>query len=93
MQSRVTFSEHAIIRMFERKISADEVLEVIEKGDVIEQYPDDTPYPSKLVSGHPKERPIHVVVAQNEVGNDTIVITVYEPDPDKWEPGFTRRKA
>lgn len=93
MHSRVTFSGHAIIRMFEREIGSDEVLEVIDKGDAIEEYPDDTPYTSKLLSGCYNERPIHGVVARNEAENETIVITVYEPDPEKWESEFTRRRV
>jgi len=35
---------------------------------------------------------MHVVIAQNETENETIVITVYEPDPLKWESDFKRRK-
>jgi hypothetical protein len=35
---------------------------------------------------------MHVVVAVNESSGAKIVITVYEPDPDVWEPGFERRK-
>lgn len=37
------------------------------------------------------ERPIHVVVADTGE-SETIVITVYEPDPELWEPGFERKK-
>jgi hypothetical protein len=37
-------------------------------------------------------RPIHVVVADNPVQQETIVVTVYEPDPTKWEIGFERRR-
>ena len=91
MEPRVTFSEHAIIRMFERDIRADEVVEVAKNGDVVESYDDDTPYPSRLISGSPSGRPIHVVVADNEAEKELIVVTVYEPDPAKWESGFMRR--
>jgi hypothetical protein len=35
--------------MFERNISENEVLSVINKGKTIQDYPDDKPYPSKLV--------------------------------------------
>jgi hypothetical protein len=26
------------------------------------------------------------------VEGHTIVVTVYEPDPEQWEPGFQRRR-
>ena len=31
--------------------------------------------------------PLHVVAADNPEEEDTIVITVYEPEPDQWELG------
>ncbi len=42
--------------------------------------------------GWAAERPIHVVAADNRKVDEIIVITVYEPDPALWEPGFKRRK-
>jgi len=78
--------------MFQRQISADDVRHVLETGAIIEAYPDDHPYPSRLVMGWCGKRPLHVVAADNVEAQETIVITVYEPDPDQWESGFTRRK-
>jgi hypothetical protein len=37
--------------MVERNITATDVREVLANGEVIETYPDDTPYPSQLVLG------------------------------------------
>ncbi len=92
MAARIVFRVHAIQRMFERGITAEDVRDVLETGDTIERYPDDTPYPSRLVLGWRGVRPLHVVVADNQEGNELIVISVYEPDPATWEPGFKRRK-
>ncbi|MFN3477111.1 MAG: DUF4258 domain-containing protein [Candidatus Methylomirabilales bacterium] len=61
-------------------------------GEVIEEYPNDTPYPSRLVLGWRGARPLHVVVADNPDSQETVVITVYEPDPEQREPDFRRRK-
>lgn len=88
----MVFRPHAIQRMFERRISQPQVRHVLETGEVIEDYPEDQPYPSRLVLGWHESRPIHVVAARNDEENETIVITVYEPGPDKWEPDFKRRK-
>ena len=60
-------------------------------GKVIEEYPNDSPYPSCLISGRVNNRPLHVVIAENEIDNELIVITVYEPDPVKWDDNFERR--
>ena len=43
---KITFRVHAIQRMFQRSISVDEVRQVLAIGEVIEDYPGDTPYPS-----------------------------------------------
>lgn len=89
---RLVFRVDAIRRMFERHISAEDARHVLKTGEVIENYPDDTPYPSRLVLGWRMSRPIHVVVADNRDAGETIVITAYEPDPVRWERDFKRRK-
>ena len=38
-------------------------------------------------------RPIQVVVADNAQDKDTIVVTVYKPDRDEWEPDLNREKT
>lgn len=86
------FRIHAIKRMFQRRISQKEVQSVLEAGEVIESYPDDTPYPSHLLLGWVGTRPLHVVAAENSQNEETIVITVYEPNREEWAEGFKRRK-
>ena len=78
--------------MVKRGINGIDVREVLTSGEVIESYPDDTPYPSRLVLGWRGSRPIHVVAAENADADETIVITVYEPDTELWEAGFRRRR-
>lgn len=90
--NRVAFRIHAIKRMFQRRVSVADVKRVLETGETIESYPDDTPHPSRLMLGWIGSRPLHVVVADNPQGQESIVITVYEPDPSEWEPGFRRRR-
>ncbi|MBA4419455.1 MAG: hypothetical protein C0392_16360 [Syntrophus sp. (in: bacteria)] len=77
--------------MFQRRISEKDVRFVLETGEIIEAYPDDTPFPSRLILGWMESRPIHLVVADNTADNEIIVITVYEPEQDKWSPNFKRR--
>lgn len=81
------------VHAFQRRISEDDVRHVLATGEVVEDYPNDIPYPSRLVRGWCGSRPIHVVAAENAETNETIVVTVYEPDPAQWEPGFTRRRS
>ena len=86
------FRIHAIRRMLQRDISEEMVREALKIGKVIESYPKDKPYPSYLVLHWSAHRPIHVVAADNMVEKETIVITVYEPEPAQWDSKFERRK-
>ncbi len=79
--------------MVERGITDDDVRQALADGKEIESYPADHPYPSRLLLWWPGPRPIHVVAADNAADNETIIVTVYEPDPDRWELGFERRKT
>ena len=78
--------------MFERSISVADVQQIVQSGKVIEDYPEDTPYPSCLILGIIRGRPLHVVVGMDRDSSRAIVVTVYEPDPGQWEPGFERRR-
>ena len=92
MKTHLVFRLHALLRMRERAISVDEVSHAIRTGKEIENYPEDTPYPSRLVLGWTGARPLHIVVADNIKDREIIVITVYEPESKRWLPGFSRRK-
>lgn len=89
---QIKFRFHALNRMFERSINEDEVLQVLDTGKVIEDYPTDQPYPSCLRLGFIKDRPLHVVTAHATDEDTMIVITVYEPDLTRWEPNFEKRR-
>ena len=41
---------------------------------------------------HALKRPLHEVAAYNEADNETIVVTVYEPDTAAWDANFRRKK-
>ena len=90
--STIFFRVHAIQRMFERRISVEEVLTILAAGEVVEEYPGDSPYPSRLILGWSGKRPIHIVAAHHSIENQEIIITVYEPDPAQWEANFKRRR-
>lgn len=77
--------------MFQRRISKEEVRQVVAAGETIETYPTDKPLPSRLMLGWIGSRPIHVVAADDASAQETIIVTVYQPDIEEWESGFKRR--
>jgi hypothetical protein len=88
---KIAYRTHALVRMFQRKIRVEDVRGVLVNGETIEDYPDDVPYPSCLILGWRGSRPLHIVAAYNEAEDETIVITVYDPDPALWSKDFRRR--
>lgn len=86
------FSGHAVRRMFEKRISKSDVLEVISDGEVIADYPDDTPFPSALILGFVEDRPIHVVSAIDPESQTCHIITVYRPDSILWSEDYKLRR-
>jgi len=89
---RIEYSLHATERMFQRKISKEEVALAFVFGEVIERYPDRKPHPKELILCWNERRPLHVV-AINAKYKIKHVITVYEPNIDEWEDNFRRRKS
>jgi len=85
------FRVHAVQRMFQRHVTVEDVRHALDSGEELEAYPKDQPYPSRLVLGWCGSRPLHVVAAQNVANDETIVITVYEPDPFVWDASFSLR--
>ncbi|MFQ6055664.1 MAG: DUF4258 domain-containing protein [Methanosarcinales archaeon] len=95
-QYQVKYSDHALYEMkYEEKgvIKTKEVYEAVMNGEIIEEYPDDKPFPSVLINGKTKmDRNIHVVCAYSEEHNKVIIITVYEPDLLRWESDYKKRR-
>lgn len=87
------FSQHAVDQSIVRHISVQELREAIAGGDVIEDYPDDKYGPSCLVFGATlASRPLHI---QCSYPSRPVVkiVTLYEPDSQRWIDSKVRRTA
>ena len=67
-----------------------DITNAIETGEIIEDYPEDYPFPSCLILGKSGEVKIHIVASIN--ADMIYLITAYIPNPDKWEDDFKTRK-
>ncbi|MCY7277242.1 MAG: DUF4258 domain-containing protein [Phormidesmis sp. CAN_BIN44] len=86
------FSKHAVDQPILRQIRVQEVREIIANGQVIEDYPNDKYGPSCLISGLTQnQRTIHL---QSSYPSRPLlkIITLYEPDPQRWNDDFTQRR-
>ena len=79
--------------MFERDISVKHVAQTIQAGEIIEDYSAEMPEPSRLLLGFQGKRPLHVVASEHQNTQEIIIITVYRPEPGKWNKSFTRRRS
>jgi hypothetical protein len=86
------FLSHALRQMMrpERMISTAEIRTVIERGEIIEDYPEDPRGHSCLLLGFGEnDRPIHLVCAAKD--DYLAIITAYLPDEDEWSSDFRVR--
>ncbi|MGH7802334.1 MAG: DUF4258 domain-containing protein [Thermodesulfobacteriota bacterium] len=90
---RFRISDHADEEAHNDKLTLGEVFESVLGGEIIEQYPDDYPYPSCLIFGmNLKGEPVHTVWGYNRATKASVLITVYRPDPNRWINWKVRRK-
>ncbi len=87
----IRVTNHALLKMRERKIRIEQVKQCILKGEIIEEYPDDYPFPSSLVLLNESGTPLHVVAGIGEA--ELWIITAYYPDSSRWEQDFKTRKG
>ena len=91
-EEQFEFSKHAVDQSILRQILVQEIREAIANGQVIEDYPEDKYGPSCLIAGSTQaQRPIHVQCSY-PARSLVKVITVYEPNPQRWNQGFTQRR-
>ena len=89
--SSLRWTRHILERLIQRNIRIDDVKAVLVNGEIIEQYPNDYPFPSCLVLGHTAAgHPLHVVCGSN--GVELWLITAYFPNPFEWTNDFRQRR-
>ena len=82
---------HFAERCLKRNITYKETKEAILKGEIIEDYPNDYPFPSCLLLGTTlKEKYLHIVAGIGK--NKLWLITVYEPDKNEWDESLKFRR-
>ena len=92
-EEQYSWQQHALIRIAERNIPQQVVLDIIANCDVLEDYPDDSPFPSALFMGVDGEgRPLHVVASIEIERQWVYIITAYDPDLRHFEQGFRKRR-
>jgi hypothetical protein len=91
---QAVISDHAYERMEEGGIDPREVLDGVDAGLVIEEYPDFHKGPSVLaLQADAAGQPIHAVWGLRAgTAEPVVLVTAYRPDPSRWTDEFRRRR-
>lgn len=84
--------KHILVRLAERNIAQDTILEAILSGEVIEDYSQDKPFPSCLIFKVTEGKPYHVVVGFDLEYKKAYIVTTYNPTLDKFGSDFKTRR-
>lgn len=88
----IRWTTHVLKRLMQRGIRQADVIQAINSGEIIEQYPDDYPHPSCLLLGTTATGDtLHVVCGLSK--DEAWMITAYYPDPDEWETDWKTRRV
>jgi hypothetical protein len=92
--ARIYWSRHAIAEMIKDDLTRTEVEQALQQCEVIEDYSTGhRPLPDCLVLTYlPDKRPLHTVIAVDEIKDRIFVITIYLPSPERWHHDWRTRK-
>lgn len=94
-EGNVRVSEHGYDELAADGLLARELVEGVEAAELVEDYPYFPKGPCVLLLQRTRDgRPVHAVWGL-PAGDTTpaVLVTAYLPDPEKWEPGFRRRRS
>ncbi len=90
-EDKVFVTEHAAERFRQRGIRIKDIRMAVISGEIIEDYPEDYPFPSCLICGKGSDDKI-IHVCMSDEGESSRIITAYYPDPTKWSNDLKTRK-
>lgn len=77
--------------MFQRGITIDDLIAVVDEGHVIMEFPERVPQPSRILLAWRGDRALHLVCVDGGP-DEVVVITAYWADPNKWDASFRKRR-
>ena len=93
-EGNVRISEHGYDELIADGLLARELIEGVAAAEIIEDYPNYPKGPCVLLLQRTKDgRSVHAVWGlPSGRTSQAVLITAYLPAPEKWEPGFKRRR-
>ncbi len=92
LNNRVRITDHADEEAQADSLGFSEIYFSVLHGEIIEDNPNDKPFPSCLIYGETfSGESVHSVWAYNPANCWAVLITVYRPDPQRWTHGRQRK--
>jgi hypothetical protein len=88
----ILWTYHINMRMKNRFVSRQMIIESVRNYEIIESYPDDKYLPSYLVYSSFQQAIFHVLFGVDVENTNIRVITAYRPNPNEWSQDFKRRR-
>ncbi len=89
---RIFWTYHVNMRMADRAITRDMIIESVENYEIIETYPKDKYLPSHLLLARSGGKSFHILFATDTENDNVRVVTTYQPSPEEWTPNMKTRK-
>ncbi|HET9118124.1 MAG TPA: hypothetical protein VFN75_08655, partial [Pseudonocardiaceae bacterium] len=88
----VVLTEHVFDKIRSIDMALAEFEQLLGSGDVIEEHEVEAGRLKELVLVIDWKRPLHVVMIVDAVRGEERILTVYEPDPERWSHDYRRRR-
>ena len=85
-------TEHAFDKLRLIDCGFAEFAQVLEQAEVIEEHELGVEQVKELVLSLDWVRPLHVVVVVDDAREEERIVTVYEPETDRWTDGYRKRR-
>ena len=92
-ERKIFWTYHCNMRLGKRALSRAAILGSLLNCEIIEEYPKDFPLPSCLCLCYNNGDNLHCVIGLDRKDDNIRIITVYRPDPLKWDEGFKKRRT
>ena len=89
---KLLWTYHVNMRMDNRHISRQTIIESVESYEIIEEYPDDKYLPSYLVYALHEKAVVHILFGVDVYNENVRIITAYHPAKEQWNGDLKRRK-
>ena len=91
-QRKVFWTYHVNMRLKERLLSREQIMNSVDSFEIIEGYPLDKYLPSCLIYAKCGNDVTHIQIAIDRENDNIRIITSYIPSRDKWEDDFKTRR-